>query len=302
MATEQEEIRETMTARLGSFTDRLGSLQQSHLNSLLERRRYLASDTALFDPLGHPVVVIGSWISRTDDPLSDTQLDIAESSLLGYLHVRLQDDHLDDGTDRPDAVMMLGDALIARHSALLARHVSSTVFWNAFEELWTNYGEAMLYERSLIESNAVRTAEDFDRLLHRSRPLSIPGLAALAVEDRLAEAPHVMDLVTGIIRSGQLVTDLMDAPADLESGRHTWIVERLDGRQGASALKRAMVREFDGILAEAAAALDSAANAADELAASRATHWIDQRRERLADLQATFFEGLFSPLLSRHEE
>lgn len=303
MATaDREALRDALTKRLDAFSDRLGRHQQLHLDSLLERRRYLTADNALFDPLGHPVVVIGSWVSRTTDPLRDAGLDVAESSLMGYLHVRLQDDHLDDGTASSDAVMMLGDALFARHSALLARHVSSAVFWGAFEQLWVDYGESMLLERQLQGSGTVRTAATFEQLLDRSRPLAIPGLAVLAMEDRESETEHLMNLVSGIVRSGQLVTDLIDAPTDLAAGRHTWIVERLGGRRGAAVLRRSMVREFDAITSEASTALETAAAAAVELGADVATRWIDERRQRLIELQTTFFGEMFSPLLGRVEE
>lgn len=289
-----------LRARLDRFVQRIGPLQAEHVKALLERHRYLDSEGALFDPLGHPVVVLGSWISRRSP--DSTLLDIAESSLCGYLHVRLQDDLLDDEIGPTDAVLLLGDSLLTRHLGLLARSVASADFWDMLEVLWANYAEAMLFERSLPQSPLSRQERDFDRLLDRSMPLAIPGLAVLALEDRWHESEAVMRMTRSIVRSGQLVTDLIDAPNDLAAGRMTWMVSRLGGTDGATSLRRGMISQFDAVIADARAALDDARNAADDLDSSTALEWIDLRLGRLGDLAESFYTSVFSSLLDAPEE
>ena len=92
-----------------------------------------------------------------------------------------------------------------------------------------------------------------------------PGLDRRSV-DLLA---GLEDLVWYVVRSGQLVDDLIDAADDLDRGNHTWVVRRLGGNGGRAALLNRMGigGGFDEIIADIKKDLGSADDAAVRLEA-----------------------------------
>lgn len=255
---------------------------------------------ALRHPLGHPLVEVPLWVNEaTGSTLAAGALtDLAEASVLGYLHVRVEDDLFDQnlGRDpRDPGHVLLSDAFLIRHQTLLALQVgSSPRFWSRFQRLAFDYGDAMALEHRLLRRESVYERAHFDRVLRRSMPLAIPGLAVLDQTNRYDLEPVFAELVNGIVRAGQLLDDLRDAGTDFDAGNFTWVVRRLGGEEGREAMMRTLLRQggFDDIVAEAVTAIDAGVRLAEKLAAPSAVAWLSARREAVHEYQRSFFASL----------
>jgi hypothetical protein len=238
------------------------------------------------------------WIdAATDGELDDTVLsDILESSLCGYLSVRAEDDYFDGQWDRPKEAIILSGVFRSRHQGLLARHISDGRFWDRFEELWSGYADAMLLESELTEASSDYGPAEFDMVLARSQPLEIPANAVLSLKGCWDRAGLAGDLVLHLTKATQLFDDLVDAPADLASGNHTWMVRRLAGTGGEKALRRSMVKSWDQVITEAAEELDRAALVGTEMGLAELPAWIGARKAEMDRASRHMFEALFEKL------
>ncbi|HZF52408.1 MAG TPA: hypothetical protein VE093_27325 [Polyangiaceae bacterium] len=236
-------------------------------------------------------------------------LDCIEAAATGYLHVRVQDDLMDEGVGEAGPAMLLAEALFLRHQTLLARLVPlGSGFWSRFQTRWLAYNEAMLLEQHLHRSGGVTDAASFDQVLQRSWPLSLPAAAVLAlaaVPDgaELDKALHLF--VMHLTRAHQLFTDLLDAEKDLRNKNLTYVVCRFTkgGRDGGERDARELRRRLmlgggvDEVVAEIHQDLDRAVEAARVLDSEEACRFVEARRAFMADVQRKAFEGLFERLL-----
>lgn len=267
----------------------------------MSRHGYTAGDDGSgphTNVLGHPLLQLPLWIeAATDGELDDTVLsDILESSLCGYLSVRVEDDYFDGQWDRPKETIMLSGVLRSRHQGLLARHLSDERFWDRFEELWSGYANAMLLESEVTEASSDYGPAEFDMVLTRSQPLEIPADAVLSLKGRWDQAGLTADLVRHLAKATQLFDDLVDAPADLASGHYTWMVRRLGGFGGEKALRRGMIRSWDQVIAEAADELDRAGVVGARMGLTELESWIDARKTEMGRVSQSMFEALFARL------
>lgn len=249
--------------------------------------------------LGHPLFELPIWLDRAvGGPSTDADvlLLIHESSLCGYLSVRVEDDFFDEGYGAPEEVMIVSGFFRSRHQALLARTISQREFWDRFEAIWRRYGEAMLFERSLHDGKRVYGADEFDLVLDRSQPLEIPAAAVLCLKGRWDLAEPLSGFVRHLVRATQLFNDLIDAPADLEAGNHTWLVRRLGGINGAADLKQGIVKEFDKVVAEAGIELDLAMSTATSMGMTQPAGWVDARRHVMLAAADRMYTTLFTNL------
>jgi hypothetical protein len=267
----------------------------------MSRHGYTAGDDGSgphTNVLGHPLLQLPLWIdAATDGELDDTVLsDILESSLCGYLSVRAEDDYFDGQWNRPKEAIMLSGVFRSRHQGLLARHISEERFWDRFEELWSGYADAMLLESELTEASSDYGPAEFDMVLARSQPLEIPADAVLSLKGRWNQAGITADLVRHLTKATQLFDDLVDAPGDLASGNHTWMVRRLAGAGGQKALRRGMVKSWDQVITEAAEELDRAVLVGAEMGLTELLPWIDARKAEMERSSRRMFEALFEKL------
>jgi hypothetical protein len=281
----QAEIRERLLAlRRQSSAD-----LRPAFDALLERRGFLSSDPdALYNPLGHPIALFPTWVAGAvgRDDSEERLLDLIEATIAGYLYVRVHDDRLDEGIGDPDESLFLADAFLVRHQALLARHVgSSPRFWNLFEQVAAEYTTAMLLERSLMRLGATYGSDEFDLVLGRSRPLVLPGVAVLDVANRWDLVEPLQRFVHHAVRAAQLVDDLLDCEIDRAAGRLTWVVRRLGGQAGATAMVHALLAGgIDEIVADALDDVDASDAAAAELGMVDARAWLVARRAEIVTL------------------
>jgi hypothetical protein len=126
---------------------------------------------------------------------------------------------------------------------------------------------------------------EFDLVLGRSRPLVLPGVAVLDVADRWDFVEPLQRFVRHAVRAAQLVDDLLDCEVDRAAGRLTWVVRRLGGEAGATAMVHALLSGgMDEIVADALRDVDAADTAAAELGMVDARVWLDARRTEIITL------------------
>jgi hypothetical protein len=226
---------------------------------------------------------------------------LCESAVAGYLHVRLQDDLLDEGVGRPVEVMLLAEALLVRHLYLLGEVAGEGAgLRQLVADRWRHYGDAMLLESQVHAGTLPCDTATFLRLLDRSRPLVLPGAAALAAAGLGAEMGPLDDYVGHLVDGHQRFHDLQDAERDLREGRQTLVTRRY-GDGGGAAMRRRLVLEggFDGTVAEARTALEAAASSAAALGLDEAVADAEGRIEAMAASQRAVFERLFRALLEK---
>ncbi|WP_437511747.1 geranylgeranyl pyrophosphate synthase [Sorangium sp. So ce1099] len=332
--------------RLASFRGRLGSELGALFDELAARLRLLdgAPGEGYFShPTALPVLELPLWVatrfgapgpsldegSRGLPPLA---VELAEAAAVGYLHVRIEDDLLDEGLGDPGAAVLLSGALFARHQALLARSLArGSAFWGLFEEVWLGYGEAMLLERRLHQGGGPRDAAAFRRVLARTRPLVLPAAAALFA---LSRPEHVADLeafVAALAAAHQLFVDLLHAEKDRALGNMTYVLSRLGAQveardagqprssgaappddeprrdpegRGATALRAQLFARggFDAILDEARCELARAEAAAGALGLPEAVRFCKARARYMTEIQRRVFLAFFSALAGKPAE
>lgn len=287
---------EVATARIRTAGEGLGSDLQTAWSELAERRPEIGSVTSrhLAHPMAQPLVASPLWAAEAAGDVVERRVleDVVSASALGYLHVRAHDDFFDEGSGEPHQVMMLGDALLARASALLAAHVRSPRFWSRYAELLVAYADAMLLERELLAGRRPYDAATFAAVLRRSGPLLIPGAAVLAIADEWHRAAAFEEVLSQATRALQLVNDLTNAPRDLANGNRTWVLHRL-GATDEQTLARAMVTGFDTIIGEAKEAFAAATTAADDLGSAMARDWCEAAIRECTSRQERFYAAVF---------
>jgi hypothetical protein len=274
----------------------------------LDARLALTADRApgyFLHPLALPVLDLPAWTAaacaRAGRPLSDESVhDAVLAAAAGYLHVRVQDDLLDEGEGAAAPAMLLAEALLLGHQDRLRRVVgASAPFWAAADRLWLAYGEAMLLEHAHFAGDGVPDAAAFERVLDRSRPLVLPPLAVLDAAGRAERAADLHALVDHLVRAHQLYTDLLDVEKDLRHGNRTWLVRRFAPSGEPAALRRRLYLEggFDEVVAEVAAGHQAAAEHARALDLPEVERFLARRAAHMEDARAVAFRALFDTLL-----
>lgn len=310
-------------ARLAAFRAGLAP----HLGAAfdaLDRRLSLTTERApgyFRHPLALPVLDLPAWVgdacARAGRPVPAPAVDDAvEAAAFGYLHVRVQDDLLDEGEGSAAEALLLAEALFLRHQVLLVGVVGAAAsFWAEFARLWQAYGEAMLLEHDLYRRGGVPDAATFDRVLDRSRPLALPALAVLTRAGCDGRGAELNALVSHLVRAHQLYTDLLDIEKDRRHGNPTWLVRRFSDPPGAGpdaaadraaaeadaagALRRRLFLEggFDEVLADVEADHRAVEDAAARLDLPELTDFLTRRRAHVAEAREVAYRALFAALL-----
>ena len=292
-----------LAPRLESLRTSLGPPLAVLLDQLLARHGWTGEWNKLLNPLGQPVAQLPYWTAEivgNESEIANSMLDdLAEAAIVGYLHVRVQDDLIDEGGWPVEQAVLLSEALLIRHVSLLARHAgASTPFWSYFERKGWDYCEATLIERRLLDPGSTYEEEEFDSVLRRSMALIIPSAVVLDRAGRWDLIGPWEELVGHVVRSGQLIDDLVDAADDLDRGNHTWVVRRMGGSDGRIALLNRLGLEggFDEIVDDINRDVDAAIEAASRLDAYSTASWLVARRAAVANVQEGFFARLFGGL------
>ncbi len=290
--------------RLVALRQRVGEELVADFDDLLDRHDLLSEGEAgMLNPLGQPLLEVALWLvdyaqDQCGTDLGPHLVDLAEATVVGYLHVRVEDDWVDEGIGHRVRAPMLSDAFLVRHQALLARVVgASPRFWTYFEAVAFAYGDAMVLEARLMDPGQSLGQAEFDAILRRSQPLVLPAAAVLDVVDRWDRLGLLEQLVHHGVRAGQLVGDLVDCREDLAEGNHTWVVRRLGGLEGAPVMTDNLVRGgFDAITGEALDDLGLARDAAEAVPLPAAVDWIERRAAGIDHLRQRFYAALFDAI------
>lgn len=288
--------------RLGGWARDLGPPLATAWQALAARLRLDEGRGYFLHPLALPVLQLPAWVAAGHPAVAargvDAVVQAAEAAAAGYLHVRIQDDLLDEGVGGDPAGTMLGEALAARHHRL-ALGLGGPAHAAVHEARWLAYADAMAFEATLRGPHAPPLdAAAFTRLLRRTSPLVLPA-AALAAPSWPAAVP-VLDAIVGhLARSHQLFTDAVDVEKDLRNGNPTWVQVRLGLAAGPAALRRRLVLEggLDLVVGEALAELDAAEALADSLPLPGLGPWAAARRAVMERARQDVFRALFTALL-----
>jgi hypothetical protein len=285
-----EAVLEGVRDRLLALRGRLSPRLLGEFDHLMDRLPILSNPGVLSHPLAQPLVQFPTWVSAAVDHgtgRDERLVDMVEATVTGYLYVRVQDDRLDENVGDPDLCMLLADAFLIRHQALIASHVGTDPrFWDLFQSIAGSYANAMLLEREVLRPESHYDAEVFDQVLARSQPLVLPGAALLSVTDRWELLEPMQCFVKHAVRSGQLVDDLIDCLRDLEEGRYTWVVRRLGGEQGREVLLGRLIGTgIDEVVDDVRVDLEDAAAAAEAMGMTDAVAWVSARRGSVRQLR-----------------
>ena len=254
-------------------------------------------------PLALPTLELPRWAgalaARRGRPVAAPRLEeAAEAAAAGYLHVRLHDDFIDEGRGDPAVVMLLAEALLVHHQALMAALLpSGSAFWGQQRATWLAYHEAMLRERR-GHRDGVDDAAAFAAVLGRSRPLALPPAAVLVHAGLDELVPDVAAIIEALARGHQLYLDLLHGERDLALGNRTWVLSRLASGGDRPALRRRLIAGgLDEIVDEAAADLERAAAGARGLGWDELGGWIAARRGQMEATRTAVYAELFGGLL-----
>ncbi|RME22539.1 MAG: geranylgeranyl pyrophosphate synthase [Deltaproteobacteria bacterium] len=298
-----EDLRGIIRERLARWGGGLGPTLRQAWEALWHRLRL---DQDYFGhPLALPVLELPLWQFQGDPRVrargEDAMLDAAESAAAGYLHVRIQDDLLDEGTAAGDAgQLMLAEALGARHQRLCMQLAGgAAAFASLFEARWTAYAEAMALDSALGASDGVIDRATEAVLLQRTAPLVLPA-AALAAPVAPETLGPLDTIVTRLAAAHQLVTDAIDVEKDLRNGNQSLVLARMGAEHGADHVRRALYVEggLDRIHAEARAELEAARDRAPLAGVPGLAQWVDQRIAVMERVRAEAFRALFAQLVT----
>jgi hypothetical protein len=299
------QARETLPPRLRKAFDKL-----------LQERGLLTPDPApYFDALGHPLLELPVWVvgrlheDGVETP-AETLADVLGISILGYLHIRAQDDWLDGASREDPTLIALAEALIAlSHRLLVAVVGPSARFWTFYGQVLSAYAESLLHTEELRRTDATVSRSAFEQLLAQSRPLVIPSAALLDGADRWELRHSLEEFVFTATAVSQLFNDLTDLYRDRRMGQPTWTLEAI-GEPGADRLWLEAVATSDGEgagriqerIGEALSFHQRSARAARALGLTAAESWLAERQAALEGLLSSLRGSLIATFVRRMTE
>lgn len=315
MAITEEELEASVSQSIERFRGKLGPRVTGAFDEL-DRRIHLTEREGpgyFFAEMALPIAQFPLWTAHfaarnsprreefsrwSDGALSS----IVESAVMGYLHVRVQDDLIDEGMGRPDEAMLLAEAFFTRHQSMLARAVGDDErFWEFFEQSWMRYGEAMLVEALLHEQGGVSDEASFNAVIERSLPLAIPVVAVLTRASLWDRVDGCRTFVWLLVRAHQIFHDLLDAERDFAEGRETYVLSLLGAPQERETLHRELFINggFDRIAAKAKGEMTGARDIALEVGFDEVLPFITERNALMARVQQGVFQAFFERLLAK---
>jgi hypothetical protein len=242
-----------------------------------------------------PVLELPAWMDA--DVSRERRSAAVGAAALGYLHVRLRDDHLDEGDGGAEA-LLTADALMVHHLALLETAAASRPgVREAATRWWGAYVEAMLLEHALQRQEVPWTAQTHAAALDRSMPLLLPPLALMA--DPKAGEEALVALIRDLVAAHQLVNDLVDVERDLRAGNHTWVLHRAGAVEGEGHARRELFVNglLDTLCEEALGGFGRVAEGADGLGLGALVPWVTARCGHLEETRQQAFRAFFASML-----
>ncbi|MBM4345244.1 MAG: hypothetical protein FJ100_17885 [Deltaproteobacteria bacterium] len=250
---------------------------------------------AYLSPVSQPVVLLPLWLSAG---LADqVVVDLLGSALAGYLAVRVQDDWCDRGTGDARCAMVLSAALLARHAALAGQHAVGQDYWKLHADHWERYATAMSAEQHLAAGDGAFGEAEFQRVLDRSRPVVLPGAAALALTGRWNQVHDLASWVDAVVAAHQRFDDLRDGLEDLQAGLRTMVLAQSGARTPGQWVAWLASGGASVELAMADRELAQAQGIAQRMGMPEAAPWISARRAAMVAWQARWQSGPLAGLI-----
>jgi hypothetical protein len=266
---------------------------------LLRRSEVSGGEPDYLHPLAQPIVLVPRWAAQAaagvgatvDRGLVETA---AAAGAIGYYAVRLQDDLVDEGIGDPAAVAVLSSAVLAAAQSTLGSMGPSVRFWEWHCDVLLRYAEAMQFEADIRSTPDVYDEDAFERVLDRSRPLVVPGVAVLDAAGAWPLHPDFEQMIMAATGALQIVNDLGHAVTDLAQGNRTWVHTLLGVSDGPLNRGR-LIGGVDRVLDRMRDRLVKVADLAVALGLSEAAAWAGATERAAGDR----FERLLISLLRR---
>jgi|SRR5215211_4878725 len=313
---DRREIRSHVDGHLSTARGNMLPRVRTAFDRLTRKHGLLTTDLNPYFPvLGHPLFELPIWVAerlRTAGiHTSEQQLaDILGVSALGYLHVRAQDDWLDEASRQDPTLLGLAEALLAScHGLLISTVGTSGRFWDFHVGVINSYAESLLHTAELRTTGAKITREDFEQMLAQSRPLVIPSAALLDRANCWQFLPRLEGFIFATTAAIQLLNDLTDLYRDRRLGQRTWVIETV-GESGADRLWLDVLRSACGgtgsgvqeVIENSLQFHDRSAAIAEDLGLTAAESWLAERRAILTNLFNPLKEHLLFAFSQRISE
>lgn len=277
-----------------TFADELQPRSRGLWEEMLRRRRKASGgEPDYLHPLAQPVVVVPLWAAQAAAGIGcvvggELVETATAAGAIGYYAVRLQDDLMDEGIGDPATIAVLSSAVLAAAQSTLGSMGLSATFWGWHSNVMLRYAEAALFEAEVRNDPAGYDEAAFERVLDRSRPLEVPGVAVLDTVGGWALCPDFERMVMAATGALQVVNDLDHVPKDLAMGNRTWVHTLLGLHSGTPLTRGRLIGGIDRVLDEMRDRLAKVDGLAARLGVPEAAVWaasieraVGERSERL---------------------
>ena len=245
---------------------------------LLRRSEVSGGEPDYLHPLAQPIVLVPRWAAQAaavvgkavDRGLVEAA---AAAGAIGYYAVRFQDDLVDEGIGDPAAVAVLSSAVLAAAQSTLGSMGPTVRFWEWHCEVMLRYAEAMQFEAEIRSKPDGYDEAAFGRVLDRSRPLVVPGVAVLDAAGTWPLQPDFEQMIMAATGALQINNDLGHAVKDLNQGNRTWVHTLLGVRAGTPLNRGRLIGGVDRVLDRMRERLAVVADLAVALELSEAAAW-----------------------------
>ncbi len=245
---------------------------------LLRRTEVSGGEPDYLHPLAQPIVLVPRWAAQAaagvgeavDGGVIETA---AAAGAIGYYAVRLQDDLVDEGIGDPAAVAVLSSAVLAAAQSALGSMGLSVKFWEWQSDVMLRYAEAMQFEAEIRSKPDGYDEAAFERVLDRSRPLVVPGVAVLDAAGTWPLQPDFEQMIMAATGALQINNDLGHAVKDLNQGNRTWVHTLLGVSAGTTLNRGRLIGGVDRVLDRMRGRLTEVADLAVALGLPEAAAW-----------------------------
>ena len=258
-----------------AFADGLQPMSRELWEEMLSRRREVSGgEPDYLHPLAQPIVLVPLWAAQAAAGIGEVvQGELVETAAaagaIGYYAVRLQDDLVDEGIGDPAAIAVLSSAVLAAAQSTLGSMGLSTRFWDWHRDVMLRYAEAMQFEAEVRFNPEAYGEAAFERVLERSGPLAVPGVAVLDAAGAWSLQPDFEPMIMSATGALQIVNDLDHAAKDLAVGNRTWVHNLLGVPAGASLTRGRFIGGMDLVLDQMRDRLAEMGGLADRLGVPR---------------------------------
>ena len=241
-----------------------------------------------------PMLALPWWTEATIRGTIDVsfQRQLMESTISGYLFIRLLDDVMDgDPRARPELLPVAG-LLHMMFERPYHRHFSpDSPFWSHFSAAWGESAEAAIDDAS---------RDDLDqRAFHAvaSRKLAavkIPVTAVCVLTGREQDRPQWAELCALVGRHEQLFDDMLDWHRDAESGRNSWLLSEARRRSRGNPTRWLVSDGLAWAQHRLSRYRDEIRTSARTLGCVMIEPWLDDRRALIDELIETLAPGMAS--------